>query len=397
MPAHQEGVRVQANGEARSVNVTVRPADAGAEAGSAAGAFVVILEDAGAPPPSTAHAAADAADARPGPDGEANPRVAALLQELRDKEEYLQTTNEELETSNEELTFSNEEMQSVNEELQSANEELETSKEELQSVNEELATVNVELQTTVADLSRANNDLNNLLASTGMGTIFVDHQLHIQRFTPAITQIINLIQADVGRPVGHILSNPVGYDTFVADIQSVLDTLTPNEIEVQARSGAWFLMRIRPYRTLDNVIEGAVITFTEITDVKRAQLALRDSEAMGRLAIVVRDAHDAILVFGLDGRVLAWNPAATRNYGWTEAEALTMDLQALAPDAQGDDALSRLREAAFSDVLAPFRARRRTSSGHVMEVWLTAAALMDAAGAPYAIATTERMIEEAVR
>ncbi|MDP1572575.1 MAG: chemotaxis protein CheB [Vicinamibacterales bacterium] len=391
----QEGVRVQVNGEARSVTVTVRPADAGTgvEAGREAGAFVVILEDAPAPP--AARAVTDAADAPPGPDGEASPHVAALMQELRDKEEYLQATNEELETSNEELTSSNEEMQSVNEELQSANEELETSKEELQSVNEELATVNAELQTTVADLSRANNDLNNLLAGTGMGTVFVDHQLRIQRFTPAITQVINLIQADVGRPVGHILSNLVGYDTFVADIQAVLDSLTPREIEVQAQSGAWFLMRIRPYRTLDNVIEGAVITFTEITDVKRAQLALRDSEAIRRLAVVVRDANDAILVLGLDGRILAWNPAATRAYGWTEAEALTMNIHALVPDGQGDVTLARLREAALSDVLAPFRARRRTSSGHVLDVWLTAAALMDETGAPYAISTTERRLEEA--
>ncbi len=149
-----------------------------------------------------------------------DPRIAALTRDLRAKEEYLQTTNEELETSNEELKSSNEEMQSVNEELQSANEELETSKEELQSVNEELATVNAELQTKVADLSRANNDMNNLLAGTGMGTVFVDHELRIQRFTPAITQVINLIQTDVGRPVGHIVSNLAGYDSLVTDIAS---------------------------------------------------------------------------------------------------------------------------------------------------------------------------------
>ena len=115
-------------------------------------------------------------------------------------------------------------MQSVNEELQSTNEELETSKEELQSVNEELATVNAELQTKVADLSRANNDMNNLLAGTGIGTVFVDHQLRILRFTPAATRIINLILSDVGRPVGHIVSNLVGYDRLVADAQAVLDT-----------------------------------------------------------------------------------------------------------------------------------------------------------------------------
>ena len=162
-------------------------------------------------------------------------------------------------------------MQSVNEELQSTNEELETSKEELQSVNEELATVNAELQTKVADLSRANNDMNNLLAGTGIGTVFVDHQLRILRFTPAATRIINLILSDVGRPVGHIVSNLVGYDSLVADAQAVLDTLVPKEVEVQTTEGKWYTMRIQPYRTLDNVIEGAVITFVDITEMMQTQ------------------------------------------------------------------------------------------------------------------------------
>ena len=259
-------------------------------------------------------------------------RIATLKQELRAKEEYLQTTNEELATSNEELKSSNEEMQSVNEELQSTNEELETSKEELQSVNEELATVNTELQNKVADLSRSNNDMNNLLAGTGIGTIFVDHQLRIQRFTPTVTQVINLILTDVGRPVGHIVSNLVGYDRLVADVQEVLDSLVPKEVEVQTQTGTWYLLRIRPYRTLENVIEGAVITFTEITDMKKAQAALRESEDLRRLAVVVRDAHDAITVQDLEGRILAWNPGAERMYGWSEAEALAMNIRDLIPE-----------------------------------------------------------------
>ena len=241
---------------------------------------------------------------------------------MRAKEEYLQTTTEELETSNEELKSANEEMQSINEELQSTNEELETSKEELQSVNEELATVNAELQGKVADLSRVNNDMNNLLAGTGIGTIFVDHQLRIQRFTPAVTQVINLIPTDVGRPVGHIVSNLVGYDHLVEDVQQVLDTLVPKEVEVQTVPGKWFLLRIRPYRTLENVIEGAVITFFDITEMKKAREALQDSETLRRLAVVMRDSRDAILVQDLDGRILCWNPGATRLYGWSEAEAL---------------------------------------------------------------------------
>ena len=321
-------------------------------------------------------------------------RIAALKQELRAKEEYLQTTNEELETSNEELKSSNEEMQSVNEELQSTNEELETSKEELQSVNEELATVNAELQQKVVDLSRANNDMNNLLAGTGIGTVFVDYQLHIQRFTPAVTQVINLILTDVGRPVGHIVSNLAGYDRLVEDVKAVLDTLVPKEIEVQTKAGAWYLLRIRPYRTLENVIEGAVITFTEITEMRNAQAALRESEALRRLAVVVRDAHDAVLMQDLEGRILAWNPGAERMYGWSEAEALTMNIRDLIPEGQQEKSLAMVKQLARAEVLEPYRLQRIAKDGRIVEVWLTATALMNETGEAYAIATTEREIRE---
>jgi two-component system CheB/CheR fusion protein len=169
-------------------------------------------------------------------------------------------------------------MQSVNEELQSTNEELETSKEELQSINEELATVNSELQTKVADLSRVNNDMNNLLAGTGIATVFVDHSLHILRFTPAATRIINVIQTDIGRPVSHIVSNLKDYDTLPADTQAVLDTLVAKEVIVQTTNDAWFIMRIMPYRTLANVIEGAVLTFV---DISRARQVIMDTLQTG--------------------------------------------------------------------------------------------------------------------
>jgi PAS domain-containing protein len=184
------------------------------------------------------------------------------------KSETLQTTIEELETSNEEI-------KSSNEELQSTNEELETSKEELQSVNEELVTVNTELQQKMEGLSRSNNDMNNLLAGTGIGMLFVDHQLHIQRFTPATTQIINLIQTDLGRPVSDLVSNLAGYDRLEDDVRAVLDTLVPRETEVQTRNAHWYLMRILPYRTVENVIEGAVLTFVDIAGQKRAEEELR--------------------------------------------------------------------------------------------------------------------------
>ena len=392
-----EGLLVRTNGGFDRVNLTVRPAEAGPTAVAEPGLFVVILEDAPVPDQASAPAVAAPVVGETAEEGSAGPtdvggRIAGLTRELRAKDEYLKTTHEELATSNEELKSSNEEMQSVNEELQSANEELETSKEELQSINEELTTVNAELQTKLADLSRANNDLNNLLAGTGMGTIFVDHHKRIQRFTPSITQVLSLIPSDVGRPIGDIASTLVGYSSLVADIQAVLDTLVPKEVDVQIPTGEWFLLRIRPYRTLENVIEGAVITFTEITDMKKARLVLQESEALRRLAVVVRDSHDAVLVQAMDGRIMAWNPAAVKTYGWSEAEALTMNIRALIPEDERERSLAKVHEVANSETLAPYRAQRLTKDGRIIELWLTAAALVDECGHPYAIATTERAV-----
>ena len=267
---------------------------------------------------------------------------------------------------------------------------MESSKEELQSVNEELSTVNAGLQTRVADLTRANNDMNNLLAGTGVGTLFVELQLRISRFTPATTQVINLIQTDVGQPVGHIVSNLVDCDRLVADVQAVLDSLAPREVEVQTQAGAWYLLRIRPYRTLENVIEGAVITFTEITEIKKARAALRETEAQRRLAVVVRDAHDAITVQDLDGRILAWNPGAERMYGWSEAEALAMNIRDLIPEGRREEAVAIVRRLARAEVLEPYRLQRVAKDGRIVEIWLTATALVNGAGEVYAIATTER-------
>ena len=193
--------------------------------------------------------------------------VNALQQELDTTKEYLRSTIEELEVSNEELKSSNEELQSSNEELQSTNEELETSKEELQSVNEEIVTVNTELQGKIDELAQSYDDMNNLLASTEIGTIFLDDKLRIKRFTPSMSKIINLIQNDIGRPVEHLSSN-LKYDVLVDDIKKVLAKLTPFTSPVKSLDGIWYQMQIMPYRTAQNVIEGVVITFVDITKEK---------------------------------------------------------------------------------------------------------------------------------
>ena len=506
------GLRVKTNSHFTLVSLRIYPMMFPTEASAETPLYLVILEEEPEPP------AID--PTLPGSDaGVLDARIEALQEEIRTKDEYLQSTHEELETSNEELKSSNEEMQSVNEELQSTNEELETAKEELQSVNEELTTINSELSTKVVDLSRLNNDMSNLLAGSGIATIFIDHQLCVLRFTPTASQIIPLLLSDVGRPVGHIVSNLIGYDSMIADMKTVLDTLIPKELEVQVTNGAWFSMRIQPYRTLENVIEGAVLTFVEITKMKLAQEVLRRNEeflnnlldnapvsiyamaadgtilmvnkqwkadtatqneqvigrtlaqvfsektaamfeadnnqviesgralskeeeaeapiemhqfytvkfpltdahgkpeAVGgfsmdvtqhklvaqeelrkakdllRLAVVVRDGHDAITVQDLKGRIIAWNPSAVRMYGWSESEALSMNARDRIPEGLRDAALTETLELSQSKIMEPYSTQRITKEGSIVEVWMTATALDDETGQMYAISTTERLKE----
>jgi two-component system CheB/CheR fusion protein len=196
-------------------------------------------------------------------------RIEELERELAYSKENLQATSEEQQASNEELKSTNEELQSTNEELQSSNEELETSKEELQSLNEETITVNSELTVKIEQLTSIQNDMKNLLDSLGTGTLFLDHDLVIRRYTPPAAKIYNLIASDVGRHLSDITSRLENTD-LRADLQSVLDTLIPIEREVRCTGDAWYLVRIQPYRTLDNVIEGVVLTFTPVTEFKLA-------------------------------------------------------------------------------------------------------------------------------
>ncbi len=308
------GLHVKTNGDLIRVDLTVCPVRSDGDTAAQADLYLVVLDGTTPEEPADATAPVAAEPAQPG----SAARIAELGQELRAKEEYLQATREEMETANEELKSTNEEMQSVNEELQSTNEELETSKEELQSVNEELATVNAELQTKVTDLSRANNDMNNLLAGTGVATLFVDHGLRITRFTPATTQLIKLIPSDVGRPVGDIVSNLVAFTELDADVHEVLTSLVPREREVESRAGAWYRMRIGPYRTLENVIEGAVITFVDITRHKEIETALQEARAFADG--VVDTLREPLLVLDPEMHVLSVNKAFCRHFKVAPAE-----------------------------------------------------------------------------
>lgn len=397
---HARGLSVRTNGHFTQVDLSVCPVISSTSVGVTeandpvdVSLYLIILQQA-AETSTAVSGATFSGDAvqSPATSSEAELIIAALRKELHARDEYLQCAQEELESSNEELKSSNEEMQSVNEELQSTNEELETSREEMQSINEELSTVNAELQVKVLDLSRANNDMNNLLSGTGIATVFVDPQLRILRFTPTVAQLINLIPSDVGRPVGHIVSNLVGYDSLLVDARAVLDSLESRERQVQTASGLWFMMRIRPYRTLDNVIEGVVITFVDITEPKRVEEALARANDQLRLAVVVRDSSDAITVHDLDGRIIAWNPSAVRMYGWSEAEALSLNVRDCVPEPLQKDFFASVFTQSREVTPQPLRTKRLTKDGCIIDVWVTVSTLVNESGQTYAISTTERLI-----
>ena len=276
---HSPGVKIKVNGGYQYVDLTVKPMD---RPGVLQGLLAVVLQEAAEFP------AGSKGKIRRGASTEVEKRLADLEQELRHTRERHQGAIEELETSNEELKSINEEMQSANEELQSTNEELEATKEEQQSLNEELSTVNTELQAKIDELAQVQNDMKNLLASTEIATVFLSNDLTVRRFTPSATKLINLIASDVGRPVQHIVTN-LDYPDLVSDAKKVLNTLGTKEGEVRTKGGDWYQMRIIPYRTMDNVIDGVVITFNNINQQKKAQTELRELNQALKKAGIVRD------------------------------------------------------------------------------------------------------------
>ena len=287
-----------------------------------------------------------------------------------------------METSNEELKSTNEELQSVNEELQSTNEEMETSKEELQSTNEELATVNAELQNKVDDLSKAGDDMNNLMAATEIASLFLDNNLCIKRYTPATTRIIKLIRTDIGRPLAD-LNTSFPEVELVGLAEKVLQDLNTVEIEISSKNLHWYSLKIMPYRTMENVIGGVVMTFVDIHKVKQA-------EKLRRLAAAVQDANDAVLVQDLSGKILTWNKGAHQMYGWAEEQALRMNVAELIPKDKQKEHRALVDKMRAGKPIRSFKTQRRTKDGSIVDVWLTATVLVDERGDAIEIATTER-------
>ena len=281
------------------------------EMGSASSLILVMFDEV-APAPLQG----SAAELRPDEES----RIRQLETEVQQLKDQLQQTIEQAERSTEDLRASNEELQAINEELRSASEELETSKEELQSINEELTTVNFELKVKVDETSKINDDLQNLITSSDIATVFIDRGLRIKRYTPQAASIFNLIASDVHRSLLDI-THRLDYESLANDVVEVFKSLNMVERQISSTDGKHYLARIRPYRTIDDRIDGAVLTFVDVTALRLAEESLRVGEE--RLRIAAETTKDyAILTVDEEGFITTWNLGAQRIFGYGEKEVI---------------------------------------------------------------------------
>ena len=377
----RDDVPVELNGTPRRLRLTVRPIARAQQNGL----FAVILQELrGGGETQTPEGA------EPSVLGAEDASVFEQLEsELRTTRADLRATIEELESSNEELKSSNEELLSTNEEMQSANEELQSSQEELKSVNEELSTVNAELARKVDELGRMNSDLKNLFSSSDVVTLFLDLELRLTRFTPSARTFFRLIDADVGRPLTDLAPRFADQD-LAAEASEVLRTLRTVEREVETVDRrAWYLLRILPYRTMENAVAGVVITLAEITRIKRAE-----ADSLRRLATALMDSNDAVTVLSLEGLIRDWNRGAERMYGYSAAEARHMNYEALVPEEERARFRGRLAAIARGEKGESLEVQRLTKDGRILDVRLTFTKLADDRGRPSGVATTERDITD---
>lgn len=302
----------------------------------------------------------------PGVDGTAASSMLAQLEaELQQAKERLQLTMEQSETSTEELKASNEALQAINEELRLATEELETGKEELQSVNEELITVNSELKAKVEETAKINDDLQNLIASTDIATVFVDRGMRIKWFTPRAADIFSVIGSDAGRSLLDI-AHRLHYPDLARDAAGVFESLRTVEREVRSRDGRWYLARLLPYRSAEHRIEGAVLTFIDITDRRKAEERVRLGEAHMRL-VAQSTKNVAIITLDDAGRITTWNAGAQRIFGYEEAEAVgrPIDIIFTAEDVDAGVPRTELELARRTGHAAEDRWHRRKDGGRI--------------------------------
>jgi two-component system CheB/CheR fusion protein len=374
-PVSTRATRVKGNVNYHAVRVNVRPVQ---EPRSADGLFLVTFSD-------------EAEPAAPLESEEYDePLVRQLELELKATREDLQSTIEELECSNEEMKTAHEEVMSSNEELQSANEELETAKEELQSLNEELTTVNNQLQEKLVDLESANNNMANLFQSADIATVFLDSQYCIKFFTPAAAKYLSLIPTDLHRPLRDV--TPKFNDPqLLSDAAEVLHALAPREREVTTADGRWAIRRILPFRTSENRLDGVILTFLDITNLKQSEAELR------RMSKVFMEAADPIFIENLDGVLIDMNMETERVYGWTRQELTgrsSMTLVAVERRPWKQQLLARCRD---GEAIRNAESLHQSKRGEMLPVLITLSLLRGEAGQPFGIATTTKHISELKR
>lgn len=369
------GLTLNVDGADVTVNMTVRPCE---PIGPGGCFYLLMFDDSCEAPPTEAPVASNEVS-------ESN--VKRLEDELRDAREIMRKRGEQSEISDQGLRSSNEELQSIIEELRSASEELETSKEELQSVNEELSTVNHELKNKIDEVSIANADLHNLLSSTEIATVFLDRNLLIRRFTPLATGLINLIAADVGRPIGH-LTHRLEYDAFASDAAAVMKTDETREREIAATDGRTFITRLIPYRTLEGKVDGVVVTFIDITERKTAE------DAQRWLAEIVNSSNDAIISFSLDGVVVSWNESAERLFGYSPAEILGQPATILSDPQQDDEVRDIFERIRRGESITNFETVRKRKNGEALYASMSVSPITDAAHNPRGVTAIVRDVSE---
>ena len=311
--ARKENIRIGQNGKARTVNVEVIPLKNLRER-----CFLILFEEAGARgEPAALPVRPTSVELRLGKKADAQRRTE-LETELIETRDFLQSIQEQYEATNEELQASNEEVQSANEELQSVNEELETSKEELESSNEELTTVNEEMSYRNLELSRLNSDLTNLQTSTKLAVVLLGRDLRIRRFSPQAEKLFNLLATDLGRPIGHV-RHTLELPTLELLITEVIASVHEVERDVQDHGGHWYSLRVRPYLTIDNKVDGAVLVLVDIDTLKRNEHAI--ALARDYAQAIVQTVPEPLLILNSDLRVHTANQSFYRNFGVTEKES----------------------------------------------------------------------------
>lgn len=353
-------ILAQLDGMPHRVYLQVRPVLQGVD--PTRHALVLFIE--GEAVEKTEDGVSESLDGRPA----SNQTILQLQEELQLAQNRLRATREESEAANEELRAANEELQSMNEEYRSTAEELETSKEELQSINEELQTVNNELKLKLESVSRAHSDLQNLMAATDVATLFLNPSLRIKRFTPRLLEIFNVTMNDEGRPITDF-THQLEYEDLAEDARSVLEDLTPIEREVKSRKGRWYLVRMRPYRTIDDKIDGVVVTFVDVTERRHAEEAAKESaQRLDQEMRLVELSRSPIFVWDFDDGIKQWNRGSEELYGYSREEVVGKPKEKLLMTTVPGSSFKQLRQTLIETGRWSGELHHTAKSGQVLTV-----------------------------